>query len=83
MSLFHTFLTCHRYDEVSLYDFKRGVPIGSGVIGHFTQLVWAGSAEVGFGASTTKTDKFIYIFAQFLPAGNYDGEYIENVFPSS
>ena len=42
--------------------------------GHFTQLVWKGSAEVGFGFGKL-------VVANYFPAGNMLTEFNENVLP--
>ena len=49
----------------------------AGGTGHFTQLVWIGSTEVGVGISSSGE----YIICNYLPAGNWAGQYTENVLP--
>lgn len=48
--------------------------------GHFTQIVWKGSKEVGIGRSQMKNGTWIVI-ANYFPAGNYEGENAANVMP--
>ncbi|ESO85877.1 hypothetical protein LOTGIDRAFT_130175 [Lottia gigantea] len=48
--------------------------------GHFTQVVWKGSREIGVGKATTKDGKIIVV-ANYLPAGNMLGDYSRNVLP--
>jgi hypothetical protein len=38
------------YNEVSKYDW--GSPGYSGITGHFTQVVWKASTELGFGKAS-------------------------------
>ena len=47
--------------------------------GHFTQVVWKGSKELGIGKAV-KGDK-VFVVASYRPPGNYAGRFKENVFP--
>jgi uncharacterized protein YkwD len=65
------------YNEVSQYNFNNpGFVSGTG---HFTQVVWKGSREVGFGFAQAR-DGYYYGVANYYPAGNYLGEFDSNVF---
>ncbi|KAK6196096.1 hypothetical protein SNE40_001386 [Patella caerulea] len=66
------------YGEVKMYTFG-GEPrtLNSG---HFTQVVWKGSKEIGVGKAQTRDGKIIVV-ANYLPAGNMIGEYSYNVLP--
>lgn len=65
------------YDEVAKYRFPNG---GFGMdTGHFTQLVWRGTTEVGCGMSQCK-GMDIWV-CNYDPAGNVEGEYVDNVLP--
>ena len=65
------------YNEVSQYDFNNpGFIKGTG---HFTQIVWKDTREVGFGYAQAR-DGYYYGVANYYPAGNYIGEFEENVF---
>lgn len=66
------------YDEVSLYNFASGG--FSGATGHFTQLVWKSTTEVGCGISISRDSK-IYAVSQYTPPGNVQGRFKENVLP--
>ena len=66
------------YNEIKDYDFKTGQSTG-GVIGHFTQVVWKGSEYVGMGIG--QNGNSYYVVANYYPAGNWQGKYIENVLP--
>ncbi len=61
------------------YDFISGQP---GSSGHFTQLVWKGSNQLGVGRAEAKRDGVIctYVVARYRPAGNFLGEFNRNVF---
>ena len=65
------------YDEIKDYDFKKGGQKGDGVIGHFTQLVWKNTKEVGFGIGFN--GGFCVGVANYFPGGNYNNEYLKNV----
>lgn len=49
--------------------------------GHFTQVVWKSSREVGLGRAQAKDGKWL-VCANFYPAGNYIGHNAENVLPT-
>ncbi len=67
------------YGEVSQYDFDRG---GFSMdTGHFTQLVWVGSTQIGCGV--TSCDGLDIWVCNYGPAGNVSGEYQANVLPTS
>ncbi len=68
------------YDEIKMYDFNgNGMSAGTG---HFTQLVWKGSQQVGFGLATSKSGSN-YAVANYYPAGNFVGRYQQNVLPKN
>ena len=64
------------YDEVSKYNFKN--PGNFGGTGHFTQVVWVASQEMGV-AKAGEGDGSQYVVARYSPAGNLMGHYPENV----
>ena len=80
-------LFVYRYDEVCYYEFDSA-DITSGT-GHFTQLVWKGSTELGIGKYTgTKTIQgnewtCTYIVARYKPAGNVKSHFSNNVVKGS
>ena len=49
--------------------------------GHFSQLVWKDSKEIGVGRSKTKDGKIVVV-TNYRPAGNITGSYTTNVLPS-
>ena len=59
------------YSEVKFYNFGRP---GFGMkTGHFTQVVWKGSRQMGCGYSKN------YVCCRYLPAGNFMGRFPQNV----
>ncbi|ELT97570.1 hypothetical protein CAPTEDRAFT_178888 [Capitella teleta] len=67
------------YSEVQKYNFNGTG--GGGGTGHFTQVVWKESVELGVGKAQTQDGKWLVV-ANYLPAGNFMGKYKENVFPA-
>jgi len=66
----------HWYSEVKQFDFKNG-DYQKGT-GHFSQVVWKGSKELGIAKAAGKAGG-TYVVANYNPAGNYLGLYKENV----
>lgn len=67
------------YDEIAHYKFPNG---GFAMqTGHFTQVVWRGTAQVGCGHAQCKgMDLWV---CEYDPPGNWEGQYRENVLPTS
>ena len=65
------------YNEVHQYNFNNPGYISG--TGHFTQIVWKGSKQVGFGYAQAR-DGYYYGVANYYPAGNFIGEFEDNVF---
>ncbi|XP_028313707.1 Golgi-associated plant pathogenesis-related protein 1-like isoform X2 [Gouania willdenowi] len=67
------------YNEVKDYNFSR--PGFQGNTGHFTQVVWKASTELGVGMATDGKEAFVV--GQYHPAGNISnpGFFEDNVFP--
>lgn len=71
------------YDEVKAYNYNS--PGFSSATGHFTQVVWKSSTQLGCGAARgTKTmngTKFnaFYVVCHYVPAGNVQGQFPSNV----
>jgi len=63
------------YDEKNLFDYSSGD--FSPETGHFTQLVWLSTKELGCGLSC-KGDT-CYSGCNYKPSGNVQGQYRENV----
>lgn len=65
------------YDEVSKYSFNNP---GFGMsTGHFTQVVWKSTTEVGCGIAMGN-GKVIGV-GHYSPAGNVLGQFVQNVLP--
>jgi uncharacterized protein YkwD len=65
------------YDEIAQYRFPDGG--FSTETGHFTQVVWRGTKQVGCGHSQCK-GMDIYV-CEYDPPGNWEGQYRDNVRP--
>ncbi len=64
------------YNEVKDYDFKnQGFSMNTG---HFTQVVWKGSKNLGCGVACQGS---CIVTCNYFPAGNYLGQFESNVFP--
>ncbi|XP_053380224.1 Golgi-associated plant pathogenesis-related protein 1-like [Mercenaria mercenaria] len=66
------------YSEISKHDFSSEPRTLRS--GHFTQMVWKGSKEMGIGKAKTSGGKVIVV-ANYRPAGNLVGSFVENVAP--
>ena len=65
-------------DEKKDYDFKsKKFSIKSS---HFTQVIWKGTSDIGFGFYTDKDSKIHYIVLLYYPAGNILGDFSENIY---
>lgn len=69
------------YEEIEDYDFNTGQSKNGKAVGHFTQVVWKGSKEIGIGVSCG--NKGCFVVANYYPAGNYIGQYTNNVLEES
>jgi len=63
------------YNEIKKYDFSD--PKFTPGSGHFTQVVWAGSTEIGVGRVTSGGQTFVV--ANYFPPGNVRGHFEVNV----
>lgn len=77
--MFDFYLLCsiNRYNEIALYQY--GNPVFANATGHFTQLVWAGTTQVGVAIVRCANLARTYVVAQYSPAGNREGEFSANV----
>ncbi|CAK8688450.1 unnamed protein product [Clavelina lepadiformis] len=72
------------FSEVDNYNFVTASSHNGYPIGHFTQVVWRSSTEIGVGVATNGKGKY-FVVAHYQPAGNvwpagnYSGTYDENV----
>ncbi|XP_043113550.1 Golgi-associated plant pathogenesis-related protein 1 [Puntigrus tetrazona] len=69
------------YSEIK--DYKFSSPGHQQNTGHFTQVVWKSSTELGVGLATDGNK--VFVVGQYKPAGNItnDGYYDKNVLPKS
>ena len=65
------------YNEINDYDFNTGRSKNGKAVGHFTQLVWKDSKEVGFGIGFNG-DTLIGV-ANYYPGGNFNNLELQNV----
>jgi uncharacterized protein YkwD len=66
------------YDEIGQYDFNN--PGFSSGTGHFTQVVWKSTKQVGCGLAQCSGGALLV--CNYSPAGNLEGAYPENVPPA-
>lgn len=64
------------YSEIGAYDFASGTGDGTG---HFTQVVWKSTTQIGCGLAQCGGDDLLV--CNYSPPGNYAGQYVENVPP--
>ena len=69
------------YSEVNSYRYDS--PGFSHDTGHFTQIVWRETSEVGVGTCKSRDGRLTYLVARYHPAGNVLKRFNENVLPSS
>lgn len=67
------------YEEIYKYNFKR--PRFNPLTGHFTQLVWRSTDEIGFGVGVGKDRRewCVWIVSLYNPIGNTVGWFSMNV----
>ncbi|XP_050517539.1 uncharacterized protein LOC126892114 isoform X2 [Diabrotica virgifera virgifera] len=66
------------YEEVSHHPFGREP--SNLKSGHFSQVIWKSSESLGVGVAKNSQGS-IYVVANYSPAGNFVGHYVENVPP--
>lgn len=64
------------YNEIKDFDFENKVFHHK--TGHFTQVIWKGSMEIGAGTSSTEKG-WNFCVARYAPAGNMKGKYEDNI----
>lgn len=67
------------YNEIEYYDYNN--PGYTENAGHFTQVVWKSSTEVGCGIKSCGGVWGDYVICSYKSAGNVIGEFSENVMP--
>ena len=66
------------YSEIQFYDYKK--PGFSSKTGHFTQVIWKSSKEIGAGWARS-ADGGLFVVCSYDPPGNYKGKFPRNVEP--
>lgn len=67
-----------RYEEIKVHSF--GVEPNSLQSGHFTQVIWKESQELGVAYAKSRDGKFVVV-ANYSPPGNVIGSFARNVPP--
>lgn len=71
-------LPIHRYAEEAQHQYgKEPTTLKTG---HFTQVVWRDSTELGVGMARNRNGE-VYVVCNYNPAGNFLGSFTENVPP--
>ena len=65
------------YSEINSYKYDS--PGFSFDTGHFTQIVWRDTTEIGVGTCKSRDGSLTYIVARYNPAGNVLKKFHENV----
>ena len=68
------------YSEIDYYDFSS--PGWNYDAGHFTQVIWKGSQQIGCGVGCGSST-YCYVTCNYYPAGNYLNSFASNVFPKT
>ncbi|CAG0891717.1 unnamed protein product [Cyprideis torosa] len=72
----------HWYDEVREYECYGMEPVLENIsrVGHFTQVVWKDTKEIGVGRAKSKQGAW-YVVVDYDPKGNWINEFGANVLP--
>ncbi|RWS13671.1 hypothetical protein B4U79_05123, partial [Dinothrombium tinctorium] len=65
------------YKEIKYYNYDS--PRFSRKTGHFTQIVWKGTTDMGCASSQSPRTRRIYIVCNYYPPGNVRGQFKANV----
>ena len=71
--------------EIDYYDYETGDFVANAPsnaqIGHFTQMVWDDTTNIGCGESRILKDGWWYVYStcRYNPPGNYVGTYTDHV----
>jgi len=61
------------YDEIKFYNYEKSTCKKGEMCGHYTQVVWKDSKEVGCAAFTCDDFSQVWV-CKYYPAGNYVGQ---------
>ncbi|KAM7296411.1 Golgi-associated plant pathogenesis-related protein 1-like [Ixodes scapularis] len=67
------------YNEIKDYDYAN--PGFSYKTGHFTQVVWKSTTNVGCAISKAASRSAYFVVCNYNPPGNYLGQFKQNVLP--
>ena len=70
------YVTSTWYDEIKDYDYNT--VWGNSLTGHFSQVVWKGTTDIGIGCTRNEKDQ-LFVVAHYYPCGNLNQCYKENV----
>jgi pathogenesis-related protein 1 len=62
------------YEEKQLYSYEKVSDTNFHDVGHYTQMIWRNTTQVGVGVAKCSDGSYIYV-ANYYPQGNYIGEY--------
>jgi len=68
-------------NEIDYYDYETGGFVANAPsnaqIGHFTQMVWDNTTNIGCGESRIERDgrKYVYSTCRYNPPGNFRGRF--------
>ncbi|UJR18163.1 hypothetical protein I4U23_005063 [Adineta vaga] len=65
------------YNEIKDYNWNN--PGFSMSTGHFTQVIWKGSTELGIGRAVSNDGSRLYVVGNYFPGGNVGGSFPNNV----
>lgn len=74
-------LSKYWYEESKQYNFNQEPSTLHVNAGHFSQMVWRSSIEIGIGKAKTRCGK-MFVVVNYKPAGNVIGEFQNNIFPT-
>lgn len=63
------------YNEIKFYRYSKTRKLRFGpAVGHYTQMIWESTKEVGIGWAVSRSGK-LFVVARYYPSGNWIGEY--------
>ncbi|MNQ92378.1 Cysteine-rich secretory protein family protein [compost metagenome] len=62
------------YTEKRMYSYSKIGYNNYQAVGHYTQMIWKNTTEVGVGVAICKDGGYIFV-ANYFPKGNYIGKY--------
>ena len=71
-----TYVTSTWYNEIKDYNYNNVWK--DEATGHFSQVVWNGTTDIGFGCTRNEKDQ-LFVVAHYYPCGNLNQCYKENV----